>query len=546
MYNNMNFIACIPARYGSSRLCGKPLLEINGKPIIQHVYERVKMVDCLSDVIVLTDDERIANVIRNINGNVSIIKEDCLNGTDRICHYLNTFDYSNTIVVNVQGDEPFIDPENIKLAIENYKKRKLIDEKMVCSTLHYHTKDEKLIKSKSKGKLVLDLEGNILYCSRNIIPSSKNNDIVYDKNNNIINYNIHIGVFVFDSNYLMNMYRNNNTPLQLTEDIEWMKIMEQGFHINSVLTSNHEIGVDTINDYNYLIDKYTYSKNNIINIYLILIDNPDKCSSHYLKKNLLNNLSSEKCIVKNEINKNKNSIYLFIKQKYEIPHLMKLKKNNNYLIYEPLDKEWDHHTNIELYYKKNIEYYNLFDEILCNSKFMMNTFKKIGFNNKLIINYHEYDEKYKSTEIIKEDIIYTGIITKCSFTKEHFEKYSIIHENDFSKINKDITIHIDYLLDKNLYYILHTSTKLSTSLYLNCIFVCNRIPVYVELLGENYDFYFEDDLSNLEDVINKAKQTLINKEKYLEYIDKYKNIREKLSPVSVLKNYRNILENIKF
>ena len=251
----MKFIACIPARYGSSRLCGKPLYEINGKPIIQHVYERVKQVKLLDDVIVLTDDERIADVIRKINGTYTIIKENCLNGTDRICYYLDTIEYKDTIIVNVQGDEPFIDPENIKLAINNYIERKKIDEKMVCSTLHYKTNDENAIRSHSRGKMVLDLEGNIMYCSRNPIPSSKSSDLVYN-NNKLINYNLHIGVFVFDSNYLMNHYRNNNTPLQLMEDIEWMKIMEQGFRINSILTQNHEIGVDTIDDYNYLKNKY--------------------------------------------------------------------------------------------------------------------------------------------------------------------------------------------------------------------------------------------------------------------------------------------------
>jgi 3-deoxy-manno-octulosonate cytidylyltransferase (CMP-KDO synthetase) len=252
----MKFIACIPARYGSSRLCGKPLYEINNKPIIQHVYERVSQVDILDKVIVLTDDELIADVIKNINGNVAIIKEFCLNGTDRICHYLDKIDYSDTVVVNVQGDEPFIDPENIKLVIENYINRKKIDERMVCSTLHYETTDEDAIRSHSRGKMVLDLEGNIMYCSRNPIPSSKSKELVYDKNGQLINYNLHIGVFVFDSDYLMRYYRNNNTPLQLNEDIEWMKIMEQGFHINSIKTNNHEIGVDTIDDYNYLKNKY--------------------------------------------------------------------------------------------------------------------------------------------------------------------------------------------------------------------------------------------------------------------------------------------------
>jgi len=248
----MKIIACIPARYGSSRLYGKLLLEINNKPIIQHVYERVCQVSMLSDIIVLTDDEKIANVIRNINGNVKMITKECLNGTERICHYLDTIDYSNTIVVNVQGDEPFIDPENIKLAINNYIDRQKVDPKIVCSTLHYETTDENAIKNHSRGKLVMDLEGNIMYCSRNPIPASKSNELVYDKDGNIIKYNLHIGVFVFNAEYLMKHYRNNNTPLQLCEDIEWMKIMEQGFHINSVKTDKHEIGVDTIYDYNYL------------------------------------------------------------------------------------------------------------------------------------------------------------------------------------------------------------------------------------------------------------------------------------------------------
>ena len=251
----MKIICCIPARYGSSRLCGKPLFEINGKPIIQHVYERVSQVELLNDIIVLTDDERIADVIYKINGNVAIIKNDCLNGTDRICYYLDTIDYIDTIIVNVQGDEPFIEPENIKLAINNYIERKKIDTKMVCSTLHYESNDENAIRSHSRGKMVLDLENNIMYCSRNPIPSSKSTELVYN-NGELIKYNLHIGVFVFDSEYLMKYYRNKNTPLQLTEDIEWMKIMEQGFHINSVLTYNHEIGVDTIDDYNYLKNKY--------------------------------------------------------------------------------------------------------------------------------------------------------------------------------------------------------------------------------------------------------------------------------------------------
>jgi 3-deoxy-manno-octulosonate cytidylyltransferase (CMP-KDO synthetase) len=255
----MKIIACIPARYGSTRLCGKPLFEINSKPIIQHVYERVSKVKIIDEVIVLTDDERIKTVIEDIGGNCKIINKDCLNGTDRICYYLeqsNLIDPENLIIVNVQGDEPFIDPANIELAINNYIRRFNSDSKLVCSTLHYKTNDINCIKNHSRGKLVLDLEGNIMYCSRNPIPSAKNTEIVFSDKNIPILYNIHVGVFVFKAEYLLNHYEYN-TPLQLCEDIEWMKIMEQGFHINSIEIESHEIGVDTIDDYNYLKNKYT-------------------------------------------------------------------------------------------------------------------------------------------------------------------------------------------------------------------------------------------------------------------------------------------------
>ena len=250
-------IVCIPARYYSTRLPGKPLLKINNKTIINHVYNNVKKLKCTQEIIVLTDDIRICKEVISFGGNCDIVNEECLNGTDRIISYLkNTFMEENIltdnlIVVNVQGDEPFIDHNNIQIAIDNYRGKKSLDEKLVCSTLFYKTKDKKCIINKSRGKIVLDLNNNIMYCSRNIIPSGKKNDIISD-----YSYNIHIGIFVFDAEYLLKMYHNVNTPLQLCEDIEWMKIIEQGYKINACEVINHEIGVDTIEDYNYLKNKY--------------------------------------------------------------------------------------------------------------------------------------------------------------------------------------------------------------------------------------------------------------------------------------------------
>jgi 3-deoxy-D-manno-octulosonate cytidylyltransferase len=253
----MEFIVCIPARYKSTRLPGKPLMKINDKTIINHVYDKaleLKKKYKIFDLVILTDDELIKKEVESFGGIGIIIKEDCLNGTDRIIHYLkkyyirNNITLNNKVIVNIQGDEPFIDPNNIIKAIDNYIDKK---DNIVCSTLHHKTRDIDTIKLKSRGKLVLDNENNIMYCSRNVIPSNKNNNIVPD-----IDYYIHIGIFIFDAIYLINHYYNNNTRLQLIEDIEWMKIMEQGFKINSVEVEESERGVDTIEDYNYLINKY--------------------------------------------------------------------------------------------------------------------------------------------------------------------------------------------------------------------------------------------------------------------------------------------------
>ena len=256
----MEFIVCIPARYESSRLPGKPLLKINEKTIIQHVYEKaleLKKKYKVFDLVILTDNKLIKKEVESFGGIAIIIEEQCLNGTDRIIHYLKNYyirmdiDLRNKVVVNIQGDEPFINVENISKAIDNYIVNK-DDTNVVCTTIHHKTRDVDTIKLKSRGKLVLDKNNNIMYCSRNVIPSNKNNDVVPD-----IDYYIHIGIFIFDASYLIKHYYTNNTRLQLIEDIEWMKIMEQGFKINSVEVEDSERGVDTIEDYNYLLYKYS-------------------------------------------------------------------------------------------------------------------------------------------------------------------------------------------------------------------------------------------------------------------------------------------------
>ena len=245
----MKILCCIPARFASTRLNGKLLFKINDKTVIQLVYEQVKKCELISDIIVVTDNDAIKKEIIKIGGKSVIVNDNCLNGTERIVNYLQQFNPETDIIVNVQGDEPFINPKNIDLCIQNYIDNSP-DTRIKCSTLHYKM-NVKNVGNRSRPKLVIDRYNNILYCSRNIIPSSKNGTI-----NSNYQYLGHIGVFVFDKKYLMNEYLENNSRCQLEEDIEWLKILEDGYKINSVLVNDHERGIDTIRDYYYLTSKY--------------------------------------------------------------------------------------------------------------------------------------------------------------------------------------------------------------------------------------------------------------------------------------------------
>lgn len=248
-------LCCIPARYNSSRLPGKPLLKINNKTIIQHTYEKAIKTKS-NDVIVLTDDKRIFDEVKRFGGKCSIVTQDCLNGTERIIHFLNQINHDEyDIIINIQGDEPFIEPSVVNKIIHKFLCRKRdygVKKKIVCSTACYKTKDKNEILSRSRGKTIVDNDNNILYCSRNVIPSCKKNFII----DNYF-YNIHVGIFVFDKNYLLDEFNTNpNTQYQLAEDIEWLKIIEQGFTVNTIFSNKMERGIDTIDDYNYLKNKY--------------------------------------------------------------------------------------------------------------------------------------------------------------------------------------------------------------------------------------------------------------------------------------------------
>ena len=245
-------IGLIPARYQSSRLPGKPLLQFGGETMIQKVYKQTCLAKGIDIAYVLTDDDRVAESVRVIGGNVLTITEPCLNGTERICHALKKYPdlfKEATLIVNVQGDEPFINPAHIDLAILSMQ----LLNNVKCTTLHYRIDKIEDLANRSIGKLVLDEKDCILYCSRNCIPANKSKTPDISKTA----YYGHIGLFVFDLEYLKNEYMGKDYPLQLEEDIEWLKLLEQGYRIKSVLVNDYEIGVNLPEDYAYLLKKYT-------------------------------------------------------------------------------------------------------------------------------------------------------------------------------------------------------------------------------------------------------------------------------------------------
>ena len=252
----MKICYLIPARYHSTRLPGEPLLKINGISIIKRTYNQVLKVKNKGDIFVVSDDDRIINEV-GFEKCIKITRK-CINGTERICYALDKLENNYDLIINVQGDEPFIDPCNIDYLVEAHLNHELykiiddsIDDNIVCMTLHNILKKNNAL-NPNIVKLVLSNNNNILYASRSVIPGNKKNNLI----DNI--YNEHIGIFSFNKNFLKKYIEYQNTTLSQIEDIEWLKILEMGYKIKSFqIPGNHEIGVNTKKDYEYLINKYS-------------------------------------------------------------------------------------------------------------------------------------------------------------------------------------------------------------------------------------------------------------------------------------------------
>ena len=222
-----NCAIVIPARWGSKRLPGKPLLEISGKPIISLVIERALKSKFASKVIVATDHEEIKKVATDAGAEAIITRGDHTNGTERVIEVAELYDYD--YYINVQGDEPFVSPSDIDKIINTMRKNKDI-----VSLCKIEKKEN--IDSPNNVKVVLDEDSNAIYFSRNTIPYGT--DYIY----------IHMGVYGFRKEVLKKIKNLTKTKLEDSESLEQLRWINSGYKIKMEITKNNTIGIDTKED----------------------------------------------------------------------------------------------------------------------------------------------------------------------------------------------------------------------------------------------------------------------------------------------------------
>lgn len=225
----------IPARYGSSRLEGKPLLEVMGKPVIQWVYEKAQQSKLADLIIVATDDKRIYDCVKSFGGEVEMTSVEHKCGSDRIMEVVSRHP-EISYICNLQGDEPLIKPESIDAVIKNVKD----DDKADISTLIRVLTDEEEINNPNLVKCVIDNNGFALYFSRSKIP--------FERNSNIATFYGHLGIYGYKRSALESMTILPQTPLERTESLEQLRALENGMKIKTSVVDFVPVGIDTRED----------------------------------------------------------------------------------------------------------------------------------------------------------------------------------------------------------------------------------------------------------------------------------------------------------
>lgn len=229
-------LGVIPARLRSTRLHHKMLADINGKPLIWHTWNQARKAKLLDEVVVATDSSKISKVVEKYGGKAILTKANLSSGTDRVAEAARLFrDFDPKIIVNIQGDEPLISPSGIDYAVKILKNEKSAG----VSTLATKFRDIKEASNPNLVKVVLDKNNYALYFSRSIIPYQK---IEYK------NYLCHIGLYAFRKDILFKFTKLSKTPLEISESLEQLRLLENGYRIKVAVGNYISVGVDVEDD----------------------------------------------------------------------------------------------------------------------------------------------------------------------------------------------------------------------------------------------------------------------------------------------------------
>ncbi|MES2354378.1 MAG: 3-deoxy-manno-octulosonate cytidylyltransferase [Pseudomonadota bacterium] len=228
----MKILCVIPSRIGSTRLPRKPLLEIQGKPMIQWVYENASRCAAITKVIVATDNDEIAAAVRKCGAAVEITSPDIQTGSDRVAAVAEKYP-DMEVIINLQGDEPFIKPHMLETLIAPY----MAGEKPPMTTLAYPLDMTSKYNDPGAVKVITDINNDAIYFSRAPIPFFRNQETVPVYH--------HMGLYAFDRDFLMHYKTLKQTPLEKAEALEQLRALERGYKIRVCLTKERTLEINT-------------------------------------------------------------------------------------------------------------------------------------------------------------------------------------------------------------------------------------------------------------------------------------------------------------
>ncbi len=237
----MKILGIIPARFGSTRFPGKPLVDIDGKTMIQHVFEQAKRCKLLTDVVVATDNEQIFNEVTRFGGKVNMTLSTHQSGTDRCAEVINKLPEQYDVILNIQGDEPFIDPIQITQLCNCF-----LDSKTQIATLIKRITTHEDLFNENKVKVTFNINDFAIYFSRNPIPFYRG-----EAPENWLKkhqYFKHIGIYGYQTDVLKKITTLKPSSLELAEGLEQLRWLENGYHIKIAKTELEAISIDTPDD----------------------------------------------------------------------------------------------------------------------------------------------------------------------------------------------------------------------------------------------------------------------------------------------------------